>query len=148
MKIRLYLACTREVRPVLEMTPLTECQPKFSCCYTDQNQAKIQNLYIFSFSGDITISMYPLPLCNFLSLILGTLLPTSLVTSFLNVPLVDNVFNTFMIAANQVISGFFEWLHFLPRISDLWCVDIMVKYMFNKYSVTFKTQFGGIGNIL
>ena len=54
----------------------------------------------------------------------------------------------FMIATKQVLSGFFEWLHFLPRISDLWSVDIMVRNMFNKYSVTFKTQFGGIGRVI
>ena len=90
----------------------------------------------------------PSPYVTFFSLILGTPLPTILVTLFMNVRLVDNAFNMFMIATKQVLSGFFEWLHFLPRISDLWSVDIMVRNMFNKYSVTFKTQFGGIGRAI
>ena len=61
MKIRLYLAWTREVRPMLEMTPLPECSPKFSCCCADQKQTKSKNVYIIFFGGDVTICMYPLP---------------------------------------------------------------------------------------
>ena len=71
MKISLYLACAREVKPMLEMTPLLKCQPKFSCCRADQKQAKSKNLHIIFFGDDVTICMYPLPLCHFLSLTLG-----------------------------------------------------------------------------
>ena len=49
MKIRLYVTCARQVMPVLELTPLPECQPKFSCCHADQKQVKNKNLYIIFF---------------------------------------------------------------------------------------------------
>ena len=49
MKIRLYVTCARQVMPVLELTPLPECQPKFSCCHADQKQVKNKNWYIIFF---------------------------------------------------------------------------------------------------
>ena len=49
VKIRLHLACLCQFRPLPEMTPLPECQPKFICCYVDQKHAKGKNLYIIFF---------------------------------------------------------------------------------------------------
>ena len=46
---------------MLEMTPQSERQPKFSCCRANQKQVKSKNLYIIFFGEDVTICMYPLP---------------------------------------------------------------------------------------
>ena len=52
-----------------------------SFCYADQKQVENKNLDIF-FVGDVTICMYSLRLCHFLSQILSIPFSTTPVTTF------------------------------------------------------------------
>ena len=74
MQTRLYLACARGLRSMLEKKPPL-----------DQEQARNKNLYIIFFGGGVTIYIYLLP--PFCHKVWVPLSPPTPVTSFLNGPL-------------------------------------------------------------